>query len=500
VTVGEGARPGGGGGTDAPTVDAGEPSSSATGAGGVASGVVRRGAAVEIVVVGLSHHTAPLELRERLAVPLDQLRAGLVEIVAESGADEAVVLSTCNRVEVYLAARDPARASLAARGWLAGRARQPLDRHLYERSGADAVRHAFRVASSLDSMVVGEPQILGQVKEAFAAAESAGTAGALLSRCFQKAFAVAKRVRTETGIAAGSVSVSSVACELATQVFGELRGRRVALVGAGEMAEAAARHLGAEGAELVVVNRSPERAEALAREYGAQARTFEHLAAELTQADVVICSTASPRFVITRELMTGVVKARRHRLMLLVDIAVPRDVDPRVGEMENVFLYDVDQLQSVTSEHLAQRRREAEVAERIIGSEVDDFESWRRTLVLTPTITALRARFRAIVAAEVERGTRRLSGLSDEDRRTLDRMVDAIVNKLLHHPLTELRRGGEVGDGAQLIAVARRLFDLDAAPDEAVPASAPAASARSGPNRPLVAASGGTRGGDGGNA
>jgi glutamyl-tRNA reductase len=488
--------------------DGGEGPSASAGRGGGDGGRPGADPGAEIVVVGLSHHTAPLDLRERLAVPHEQLPADLAALVADGGADETVVLSTCNRVEVYLAARDPARASALARRWLAERAGQPLDRHLYERSGAEAVRHAFRVASSLDSMVVGEPQILGQVKEAFTTAEGAGTAGALLSRCFQKAFAVAKRVRTETGVAAGSVSVSSVACELAAQVFGELRGRRVALVGAGEMAEAAAKHLRAEGAELVVVNRSPERAEALAREHGAQARTFEHLATELTLADVVICSTASPRFVVTRELMTGVVKARRHRLMLLVDIAVPRDVDPRVGEMENVFLYDVDQLQSVTSEHLAQRRREAEAAERIVGAEVAEFEAWRRTLVLTPTITALRARFREIVGAEIERSARRLGGLSEEDRRTLDRMADAIVNKLLHHPLTELRKGGELGDGAQLIAAARRLFDLDSAATAATAAAEaaaqapaplePAGSARRAAAPALARATGGAGGVEGG--
>ncbi len=435
----------------------------------------------ELVVVGLSHRTAPLALREQLAVPVEQLGGDLRGLVATGALDETVVVSTCNRVEVYVAARDPRAAAQAARTWLASRAAAaPLESHLYEHVGAGAVQHAFRVAASLDSMVVGEPQILGQVKDAFGAAETAGTAGVLLSRCFQRAFAVAKRVRTETGIAAGAVSVSSIACELAAKVFGRLEGRRVLLVGAGEMAEAAARHLRGEGARIVVVNRSRERAESLAREHGGEARTLDQLAAELALADVVVSSTASPAFVITRELMQGVVRARRHRLMLLVDIAVPRDIDPRVGDLENVFLYDVDQLESVSRGAADARRREAEAAERIVHEEVAEFEVWRRSLALTPTIVALRARVRDIVVGELARTVPRLEGLSDDHKKSLDRMADAIVNKLLHQPLTELKKGAEHDEGAQLLDAAQRLFALqiDASAerrasdaDEAMPAS-----------------------------
>jgi len=416
----------------------------------------------ELVVVGLSHRTAPLALRERLAVPAEAIGADLRGLVATGALDETVVVSTCNRVEVYVAARDARAAAQAARAWLGSRAATtPLEPHLYEHTGGEAVQHAFRVAASLDSMVVGEPQILGQVKDAFGAAEAAGTIGVLLSRCFQRAFAVAKRVRTETGIAAGAVSVSSIACELAAKVFGRLEGRRVLVVGAGEMAEAAARHLRGEGARIVVLNRSRERAEALAREYGGEARTLDQLAAELALADVVVSSTASPGFVITRELMQGVVKARRHRLMLLVDIAVPRDIDPRVGDLENVFLYDVDQLESVSRGAADARRREADAAERIVLEEVAEFETWRRSLALTPTIVALRARFREVVAGELARTAPRLSGLGDEERQHLDRMADAIVNKLLHQPLTELKRSADHDDGARLLDAAQRLFALE---------------------------------------
>ncbi len=430
----------------------------------------------DIVVIGLSHRTAPLALRERLAVPAAELGADLRGLLATGALDETVVISTCNRVEVYLAARDARAGAGAARAWLASRAvATSLEGHLYERAGGDAVQHAFRVASSLDSMVVGEPQILGQVKEAFGAAEAAGTTGTLLSRCFQRAFAVAKRVRSETAIAAGAVSVSSVACELAAKVFGRLEGRRVLLVGAGEMAEAAARHLHGAGARIVVANRSLERAEALAREHGGEARTLDQLQAELILADVVISSTASPGFVITREAMQAVVKARRHRLMLLVDIAVPRDIDPRVGDLENVFLYDVDHLESVSRGAADARRREAESAERIVHEEVAEFELWRKSLALTPTIVALRARFREIVVAELARTVPRLQGLGDEDRKTLDRMADAIVNKLLHQPLTALKKDAESEGSAQLLDAAQQLFALQPAePADRSAADAPA--------------------------
>lgn len=431
-------------------------------------------ASSEIVVVGLSHKTAPVALREKLAVPAEDVARDLRALVdGAGGIEETVVLSTCNRVEVYAAAGSAQAAVRAARDHLRNRAHpDEIDGVLYERAGEDAVRHAFRVAASLDSMVLGEPQILGQVKDAYELATSTGTTGTLLSRVFQTAFAVAKRVRTETGIAAGTVSVSSIACELAERVFGDLAGRRVLLVGAGKMSEASAKHLRTAGARLVVLNRSRERAEELAREYGGEARTMEQLASELALADVVICSTAAPRFVVTRDVMASVVKSRRHRLMLIVDIAVPRDVDPRVGEMENVFLYDVDHLQSVAQENLARRAKEADRAEQLVLTEVRTFETWRKGLSITPTIVALRAHFRGVVLAELERTAPRLKGLSEEDRKSLERMADAMVSKLLHRPLAELKKGGADAEGARLAAAVHKLFDLDPAPD--VPEGAPA--------------------------
>ncbi|MCB9599212.1 MAG: glutamyl-tRNA reductase [Sandaracinus sp.] len=434
----------------------------------------------DLVVVGLSHHTAPLELRERLAAPkgeLPELLRALTGMVFE----EAVMVSTCNRVELYGVAADAGRATHAAREHLRSRSGgSEVDGVVYVHRGADAVRHAFRVAASLDSMVVGEPQILGQFKEAFETANETGTVGTLLGRCFTRAFAVAKRVRSETGIAEGTVSVSSIATSLAKKIFGELEGRRVLLLGAGEMGEAAGKSLAGSGSRLIVVNRSPEKAVTLARELGGSAIGYEQLAAELVSVDVVICSTSSPSFVLTQDLMKGVVKARRHRPLFVIDIAVPRDVDPRVGNLENVFLYDVDDLQKVAQENLDARRKSAEAAERIVEIEVGEFEVWRRSLELTPTIVAMRQRFEETLRAELERTLPRLGGLDDKQRQTLERMTTAMANKLLHGPLTTLKGAAGEPEGAALIAAARALFELDE-PEEKVeqaetarPASVPA--------------------------
>ena len=332
---------------------------------------------------------------------------------------------------------------------------------LYAHRGVDAVRHAFRVASSLDSMVVGEPQILGQVKEAYDLAQQEGAVGTLLGRCFTRAFAVAKRVRSETGIAEGTVSVSSIAVSLARKIFGELGGRRVMLLGAGEMGEAAARSLAGSGARLAVLNRSPEKAERLAEECHGEAIPYEQLTAELVRSDIVITSTSSPKYVLTVDVMQGVTKARRMRPLFIIDIAVPRDVDPRVHDMGNVFLYDVDDLQQVAEENLRERKRSAEAAERIVEVEVAEFEAWRRSLELTPTIVALRKQFAEIVKAEIARTTPRLGELTPKQRKSLDKMASAMVNKLLHAPLTTLKKGAGQPEGGALIEATRQLFDLD---------------------------------------
>lgn len=424
----------------------------------------------DLLVVGLSHHTAPVEVRERLAVAPDDLPSELTRLKESGHFSEAVLISTCNRVELYASSRNPMGATRAATELLASRlAPIKADSILYQHLGNEAVRHSFRVTASLDSLVVGEPQILGQVKEAFETAATTGTVGTLLGRCFTHAFSVAKRIRTETGLAEGAVSMSSIACELAKKIFGDLRGRSVLLVGAGEMAEGAARSLRKSGARLHIVNRNQEKAEALASEHGGRAADYEQLVTELAHADVVITSTASPKFILTPELMQGVVHSRRHRPLFIVDIAVPRDVDPRVANLDNVFVYDVDDLQKVAEENRAIREREAILAEEIVAEELRAFEVWHRSLELAPTIIALRERFAAIVDTELDKTLARMGSVGDEERQALEQMTRATVNKLLHVPLTELKEGAAGPDGALLIAAARRLFDLpEEEPEEEV--------------------------------
>lgn len=430
-------------------------------------------------VLGMSFRTSPVELRERLAVDGKVLPDELSMLREVAELPEAVLLTTCNRVEIYGAGEGPSeRARRAVLEWLAERAGEPVVEYLYEHEGLEAVRHAYRVASSLDSMVVGEPQILGQIKEAYTAAKQHGAVGSLLDRTFTTAFSVAKKVRRDTAIAEGSVSISSIAGDLATKIFGNLDGRRVLLIGAGEMGEAAAKHLHKAGAALYIVNRSPEKAERLARETNGHARPLEEMAAELANADVAIASTSSPRFVITPDLMRGVMKARRHKPIFLIDIAVPRDVDPRVGQMDNVFVYDVDDLEQVAQANIAARQRAADEAERIIGVEVQAFEQWRRAGDLKPTIVGLRQKVRGVLAAELERTLPRLPEMSKKERKSLDKMVDAMTNKLLHHAVSELKAEAGQPEGQVLVDATQRLFDLEDAPTKKAEASAHAVGER----------------------
>jgi glutamyl-tRNA reductase len=416
----------------------------------------------DLVVLGVSHHATPLPIRERLAIAAERVPADLRQLAEATGASEAVLLSTCNRVEFIASTREPHRVRDAALRYFNERgAPDRLDDAVYEHRGLDAVRHLFRVASGLDSMVLGEPQILGQVKQAYQAAHQIGATGTLLGRSFERAFRVAKRVRSETEIAAGNVSVSSIACELAERIFGDLVHRRVLLVGAGKMSEVAARSLAARGALVRVVNRDPERARALATACRGEARPLEALATELADADVVICSTAKPDFVISHELMVGVNKLRRHRPLFVIDIAVPRDVDPRVSDLPDVFLYDMDDLKRVSHENLRRREQAAQAAEVIVEAEVAEHAAWSRTLELTPTIVALRSRVRDVVAREIDKARPRLTAVAGSDPRALDALCDAIAAQLLHAPITELKRVGETDDAAKLVEFVQRLFRLD---------------------------------------
>ena len=421
----------------------------------------------DIVVYGISHHRAPVSVRERLAAEPERVAEELRGLLDGDALSEGVLVSTCNRVELIATTSDPLRAREHVLSRFNGRtAPERVDDYVYEHHGRDAVRHLFRVASGLDSMVLGEPQILGQVKEAFALATQTGAVGPLLGRCFDRSFGVAKRVRSETEIAAGNVSVSSIACELAGQIFGDLLERKVLLIGAGKMSETAARSLTARGATLTVVNRSIERAEELARACGGVHKPLEDLATELAAADVVISSTAKQGFIVTYELMLGVVKMRKWRQLFIIDIAVPRDVDPRVEGLRNVFLYDMDDLTRVSQANLAARERAAIAAHSIVDEEVGKYEAWLQTLELTPTIVALRERVRETVLREKQKALPRLGELTPQQDRALDAMCESIVNQLLHAPLTELKQDSLIPPpgGPKLVEAVRKLFRLEVEP------------------------------------
>jgi glutamyl-tRNA reductase len=429
-----------------------------------------------VVVIGLSHKTAPVEVRERFASGSELLPEVLARVTARAEIDEAMFLSTCNRVEVIGLPKiagsfddSVQRASHALREALrehvGASSTDALREYLYERSGEDAVRHVFRVAASLDSMVLGEPQILGQVKEAYDAAVAAGALRSHLSRCLSRAFTVAKRVRTETQLGAGAVSISSVAVDLAKRIFGDLSTCTVLLVGAGEMAEAAAKSLGQQAKGIRICNRSFERAASLASQFGATAAPLEQLEAELVMSDVVVASTSSKSFVVTRDLVKRVMKQRKGRTLFFVDIAVPRNVDPAIHEsIDNAYVYDVDDLESEVAENMRSRQAEALAAEKIVEAELAQWLAWARGLDVNPTIVALRAKTRGVLVAELERSLgARLKHLGEADRAALMQMVESATNKLLHAPTTRLKQAAGASDGNDLVGAVHHLFDLPAA-------------------------------------
>ncbi len=421
-----------------------------------------------ITVVGLSHRNAPIEVRERLALPRATLPDLLARLTAHRAIGEAVVLSTCNRVEIYSAApgRGAGEAELGEAARVITRELQAIGGegiapYLINVVGQPAVLHLFRVAASLDSLVVGEPQILGQLKDAIELAREHRTLGATLGNAMHRAVRVGKRVRTETAIGEGQVSVSSVAVDLARNIFGDLDGHTAALVGAGEMAEAASRLLVRAGARLLIVNRSPERAEALAREVGGEPRPWSDLDKALVEADIVISSTSSPGYVITHDLVKGARKARRGRSLFFIDIAVPRDIDPRVNKLDNVYLYDVDDLSQIVNESREGRAAEAARAAAIASEEASGFETWTQAQALTPAIVALRKRTRLVLEAELARSlSGRLRHLPPADREALGTMLDAATNKLLHGPVTRLRALAADPRGDDYADALRVLFEL----------------------------------------
>ena len=423
-----------------------------------------------IVVVGLSHRSAPVEVRERLAIPPAELPARLAEIKQRTHASELVLLSTCNRVEVIAAAQPDGgetAAALGARIVDELESRAPSVRpHLYLHDDRAGIEHLFRVASSLDSLVVGEPQILGQLKDAYTCARAASAVGPWLNRTFEHAFRVAKRVRSETSLGTGQVSIPTVAVDLAREIFSQLAGHKVVLVGTGEMATLVATLLGKAGAEVLVVGRTHERAREVAQRLGAQARSWDDFPALLVEADIVVSSTSAPGYVVTLDQFTHTRRQRHGRNLFLVDLAVPRDIDPRIAKLDGVFLYNVDDLSKVADAALADRHREAEKAAAIVSEEADQFLRRAHAERITPTLVALRDRFRSTLETELQHSLRgHRSPLDDKQKESLQKALAAAVEKTLHAPTERLRawaKDDNFGDWHTdlLLAAIEELFDL----------------------------------------
>ncbi len=422
---------------------------------------------MSIVLVGLNHKSAPVEVRERLALSEDACAESLHSLVDGKIIREGLIVSTCNRVEILTATGREQGAEAASRlsGFLNENScvspEETFDKHLYTHADEAAVRHVFRVASSLDSMVVGEPQVLGQVRRAYSLAVTAGTAGRVLHRLVHHALRVAKRVRTETGIAASAVSISFTAVELGRKIFGSLKGATVLLVGAGEMAELAAQHLASAGAARVLVtNRTLEAAQKLATKFGGTAVDYSQLAAHLAEADIIICSTAATGYVVTAEMAGAARIARRNRPAFFIDISVPRNVDPKVGELDNLFLFDVDDLEAVVASNIREREREAERAELIIKSEVMQFQQALRNLDIGPTVGALREKLQRLALDEFERHRSRLGTLTPEQERAIQAMLISSVNKISHPVIHRMRRSYDTGEDENVQAW-RDIFGLE---------------------------------------
>ncbi len=418
-----------------------------------------------IVVVGLSHKSAPVDVREKLSFPEDTVPDALHKLMTYEGIKESLILSTCNRVEIYTCVEDSIQGVEQIKKFVADYHKlspESLEKSLYIHADAQGVRHAFRVASSLDSMVVGEPQILGQLKDAFDIALKAKTTSAVLNKLLKKAISVAKRVRTETKIAESAVSISFAAVELARKIFGELGGKTVMLLGAGEMAELAARHLLNNGVKTIMVaNRTFERAVELAKDFNGSAVRFEDFPAEMVMADILICSTGASTYVVKHDIVSRALKGRHRKPIFMIDISVPRNIDPDVNKIDNVYLYDIDDLQGVVNANVAGRQKEAERAEDIILQEVETYLQWERSLDAVPTIVDLREKVEDIRKKELDKALCQLNGVTDDQRRAVEAMSSAIVNKIVHAPMVVLKQAAADPGSNEIIANARRLFNLD---------------------------------------
>ncbi len=423
-----------------------------------------------IVVVGANHRTAPIEVRERFAMGRSEAPSVVAELVDRGVAEEAVLLSTCNRTELYVTAVDAYRAETEFRSILAGRVELPPERlsaYLYLHRDRSAVSHLFRVAAGLDSMVLGEPQIQGQVREAYELSRQIpGLAGPVvgptLNRLFQTALSVGGRVRSETQVGLGAASVSTAAVELAKKIFGTLRGRSALVIGAGEMSEVTLERLRAEGVRSTwVTNRTFARAAEMAEQWGGQAVPWEELGPALLGVDIVICSTAAPHPVLTLERFRESLPKGPSRPLCIIDIAIPRDVDPQVGDEPNVFLYNIDDLRQIVDDSLEKRRTEIPKADGIVAEVGEDYWNWYTSLAVVPTIRDIRRKSESVRQTELEKTLKRLAHLPAEDQQAIDALTRALLNKLLHTPTVRLREAAENGRGTSILDSARYLFELD---------------------------------------
>lgn len=420
---------------------------------------------LDIVLLGLNHKTAPVELRENLAFSKDETSAALKALQESPALSEAILISTCNRVELLMATEDKPNAMDAVKLLLADFKKLPVtdfENALYIHDGDDAVRHIFRVASSLDSMVVGEPQILGQIKEAYQTATINKTSGVLLNKLLHRTFFVAKRVRNETGIGDHAVSISYAAIELGRKIFGTLEGKKVLLIGAGEMAELAVEHLiRNRTGDIIVANRTFERGVKLANKFKGKAVRFEEIADCLQRVDIIISSTGSPDYIVTRDQVKGVMHSRRNRPLFFIDIAVPRDIDPEINRLTNSYIYDIDDLKGVIDNNIESRNKEAIKGERIVDEAVIRFRQWYDNMDVVPTIVALRDKMDNIARSEVKKTLQTLNHLSDYDCQAINRMTNAMINKILHDPTLLLKRNRSHGDKSVYLDITRQLFKLD---------------------------------------
>ena len=418
-----------------------------------------------IVLIGLNHKTAPLAVREKIFAGCQEEKDLLSSLRSINGVGEVLYLSTCNRIEIIASVEETEDAGKSLNDFLAqngGLTPTEVANCFYEYRGEEAVRHIFRVSASLDSLVIGETQILGQVKDAYRQALAQNATGVVLNRLMHCSFRAAKRVRSETAIAVNPVSVSFAAVELAKKIFGSLTGKKILLIGAGEMAELTGMHLISNGAEeIIVANRSMPQAIALAEKFHGEAVSLDALEEKLIEVDIVISSTGAPAYIVTADLIRKIHHQRKNRLLFLIDIAVPRDIDPVASLLENVYLYNIDNLQDIVDENMNVRKKEAIKAEMIVEEEITRYVSWQKEQESVPTIVSLRNKAEEIVRAEMDKAAGWINKLDKEEQGKVDGLVNSIVNKLLHIPVAALKEESSEFSSKDIVATVRRLFRLD---------------------------------------